>query len=131
MPVLLYFVLGAGQSHRLAFRKKTKKHTNQNKNPGHLSTGPPTGAAGASAGVFSSPPRRARLNLARSPLSAGGVWGLRVWVCVRTLENRPGLPPLLPAVHSPLPSSQKTVVSLCPIGHNKYRLCLAILVQGN
>ena len=33
-----------------------------------LSAGPPTGAAGASAGVFSSPPRRARLNLARNPL---------------------------------------------------------------
>ena len=31
--------------------------------------GAPTGAAGASAGVFSSPPRRARLNLARNPLS--------------------------------------------------------------
>ena len=57
-----------------------------------------TGAAGASAGVFSLPPRRARLNPARSPLSAGGVWGLRVWVCGRTLENRPWSPPLLPAV---------------------------------
>ena len=31
--MLFYFMLGAGQSHRLAFRKKTKKHTNQNKTP--------------------------------------------------------------------------------------------------
>ena len=61
-------------------------------------SGPRTGAAGASAGVFSSPPRRARLNLTRTPLSAGGVWGLRVWVCGRTLENRPWSPPLLPAI---------------------------------
>ena len=67
---------------------------------GGLRSGARTGAAGASAGVFSSPPRRARLNLARNPLSAGGVWGLRVWVCGRTLENRPWSPPLLPAVHS-------------------------------
>ena len=76
--------------------------------PAQWQTGPRTGAAGAPAGVFSSPPRRARLNLARNPLSAGGVWGLRVWVCGRTLENRPWSPPLLPAVHSPLPSSQQT-----------------------
>ena len=34
MQMLLCFVLGAGQGHRLAFRKKTKKHTTQNETPG-------------------------------------------------------------------------------------------------
>ena len=107
------------QRGHLPLRGKWQPHTEYDKIPGDDFTiedadaqqrapGPPTGAAGASAGVFSSPPRRARLNLARNPLSAGGVWGLRVWVCGRTLENRPWSPPLLPAVHSPLPSSQKT-----------------------
>ena len=33
MSMLFYFMLGAGQIHRLAFRKKTEKHTNHNKTP--------------------------------------------------------------------------------------------------
>ena len=39
MPMLLYFMLGARQSHWLAFRKKTKKHTNQNKPQSSLDIG--------------------------------------------------------------------------------------------